>query len=145
VNTKLCLGRICEALGDNTVTDSIVVRLNITINNYPFLANFCIIENTSNYFDLLISLKAITENYLFIHPISKSLCRFNSLSTFEVITPLLEDKNMECIACFIKFIGKEKSINSLAFNNQLDNPLPLQQENFQILIRHKLVRHPKKI
>ena len=125
----LCHGRICEALGDDTITDSIVVRLTITINNYVFSANFCIIENNSNYFDLLIGLKTIADNYLFIHPISKSLCRFNSLSTFEMITPLLEDQNLECIACFIKFIGQEKSVNSLSFNNEIINPISVQNKS----------------
>ena len=62
----ICRGRICEALGYNTITDSIVVKLYVTINNYSFSANFCIIVNTSNYFDLLIGMKTIADIYLYI-------------------------------------------------------------------------------
>jgi len=134
----ICRGRICEALGYNTITDSIVVKLYVTINNYSFSANFCIIVNTSNYFDLLIGMKTIADNYLFIHPISKSLCRFYSLASFDVITLLLENQNLEYISCFIKFIGKG-SINSLNFNeetntlNKMNNAVTSapQTENLQ--------------
>jgi len=117
----ICHGRICEALGDDTITDAIVVRLCVTINNYSFYANFCIVNHDSNYFDLLIGLKTIADNYLFIHPISKCLCRFNSYSTFDIITPLLEDQEVELLTCFIKYFGEEKHINSLNYNNNTNN------------------------
>jgi len=60
----ICYGRICEALGDDTVTDAMVVRLNVLINTYSFYANFCVINHNTNYFDLLKLLLIII--YLFI-------------------------------------------------------------------------------
>jgi len=111
----ICHGRVCEALGDSSITDSIIVRLNVTINNYSFSANFCIVNHEANYFDLLIGLKTIADNYFFIHPISKSLARFNSNSSFEIIAPLLENQEMEYVTCFVKYIYNDKIINSLNY------------------------------
>jgi len=66
-----CRGLIYEALGDNTVADAIVVRLTLHINNFSFTANFCVVEHDTMYFDLLIGLKTIFSNSLFIHPLIK--------------------------------------------------------------------------
>jgi len=41
----VCHGRICEALGEDKVTDAMVIRLNVLINTYSFYANFCIINH----------------------------------------------------------------------------------------------------
>jgi len=102
----ICHGRICEALGDDTVTDTMVI--NVLINTYSFHANFCIITHNTSYFDLLIGLKTIADNYLFIHPIAKALCHFNSYDSFDIITPLLEIQEAELINCFIIYINYSK-------------------------------------
>ena len=115
----ICHGRICEALGDDIVTDAIVIRLNVLINTYSFYANFCIINHSTNYFDLLIGLKTIADNYLFIHPIEKTLCRFTSHDSFDIITPLLENQEAELISCFVKYINSGKLINTLNYNNNI--------------------------
>jgi len=57
--TKKISSHYTLALGDDTITDCIVVKLYVAINNffYSFSANFYITANTSNYFDLLIGMK----------------------------------------------------------------------------------------
>jgi len=116
----ICHGRICEALGDDTVTDAIVIRLNVLINTYSFYANFCVIDHNTNYFDLLIGLKTIADNYLFIHPMAKTLCRFTSYDSFDIITPLLENQEAELISCFVKYINPSKLINTLNYNDNIN-------------------------
>lgn len=58
----------------------------------------------------------IVDNYFFIHPMVKSLCRFTSVEKFDIIAPVVEDQAMEKIACYIKGIRKNKSINTLGMS-----------------------------
>jgi len=116
---SICRGRIYEALGDlgdSTIVNAIVVRLKVSIGNYIFTADFCVIDHKDVYFDFLLGLKSITGNYLFIHPMLRSLCRFTSVEKFDIIVPIVEDQDMEMIACFIKYIGPNKSINKLGMD-----------------------------
>ena len=66
---------------------------------------------------MLIGLKTIADNYLFIHPITKTLCRFTLYDSFDIITPLLE--NQEAKFCFVKYINPSKLINTLNYNNNI--------------------------
>ena len=136
----VCHGRICEALGDDTVTDAIVIRLNVLINTYSFSANFCVIDHNTNYFDLLIGLKTIADNYLFIHPMAKTLCRFTSYDSFDIITPLLENQEAELISCFVKYINPSKLINTLNYN---DNININKSNNFTTDTRNKQIIEPE--
>jgi len=139
----VCHGRICEALGDNTVTDAIVIRLNVLINTYSFYANFCVINHNSNYFDLLIGLKTIADNYLFIHLMAKTLCRFTSYYSFDIITPLLENQEAEFISCFIKYIDPSKSINTLNYNNNNINMNNSNNFNTETENKQNIVNAPQ--
>ena len=41
------------------------------------------------------------------------MCRFTSVEKFDIIAPIVEDQDMEMIACYIRYIGPNKSINTL--------------------------------
>lgn len=62
-----CKGKIFEDLGNSTEADAIVIKLTLNINNYSFIAYFCVVDRDISYFDLLIGLKTIKNNLLFIH------------------------------------------------------------------------------
>ncbi|ORX53741.1 hypothetical protein BCR36DRAFT_283782 [Piromyces finnis] len=117
----VCRGKIGEALGDDTISNAIVVRLPIVINSYSFIANFCVIEHDAAYFDILISLKTIADNYLFINPVSKTVCRCTSPDSFEVLAPIVEDQDAEIVTCFIKFLSPHKNIYSSKFSDELED------------------------
>ena len=106
---NVCRGRIYEALGDSTIANAIVVRLKVSINNYTFTADFCVIDHKDIYFDFLLGLKSIADNYLFIHPMLRSLCRFTSVEKFDIIAPIAKNQAVEKNLCFINFIRPNKS------------------------------------
>jgi len=54
---NICRGRIYEALGDSSIANAIVVRLKVSISNYIFIADFCVIDHKDIYFDFLLALK----------------------------------------------------------------------------------------
>ena len=116
-----CRGHIYEALGDNTIADAIVIRLTVNINSFSFTANFCVVEHEHMYFELLIGLKTITFNALFIHPLCATLCRFINKFDFETIAPLLEDQDEETVICFLKCTGSEKLINTFKLEEISDD------------------------
>jgi len=116
-----CRGRIYEALGDNTVADTIVVRLTLHINNFSLTANFCVVEHDIMYFDLLIGLKTIFSNSLFIHPLCATLCRFIDKSNFETIAPLIKEQDDDIIICFLRCKRHEKLINTFRLEELSDN------------------------
>ena len=106
---NVCRGRIYEALGDSTIANAIVVRLKVSINNYTFTADFCVIDHKDIYFDFLLGLKSIADNYLFIHPMLRSLCRFTSVENFDIIAPIVENQAIEKNSCGINFIRPNKN------------------------------------
>ena len=59
---NICKGRIYEALGDSTIANVIVVRLKVSISNYTFTPDFCVIDHKDIYFDFLLELKSIADN-----------------------------------------------------------------------------------
>ena len=85
--------------------NAIVVRLKVSIGNYTFIAYFCVIDHKDVYYDFLLGLKSIADNYLFIHPMLRSLCHFTSVEKFDIIASIVEDQDMEMIACLIEYIG----------------------------------------
>jgi len=127
----ICHGCICEALGDDTVTDAIVIRLNVLINNYSFYANFCVINHNTNYFDLLIGLKTIANitSYILQYNQGNSsmyekhnfndLCQLkgqiNQLknNTIKYIDNILDNKSEE----YNNNTYKIYSINTINYNN----------------------------
>jgi len=86
-----------------------VVRLKVSINNYTFTADFCVIDHKDIYFDFLLGLKSIADNYLFIHPMLRSLCRFTSVENFDIIAPIVENQAIEKNSCGINFIRPNKN------------------------------------
>jgi len=75
----------------------------------PFAADFCVIDHKDIYFDFLLGLKPIADNYHFIHPILRSLCRFTSVEKFDIIAPIAKNQAVEKNLCFINFIRPNKS------------------------------------
>ncbi|KAG4090559.1 hypothetical protein H8356DRAFT_1360612 [Neocallimastix lanati (nom. inval.)] len=86
------------------------------INNYKEqerYTNLAKLTNMKPYEIIKDSANTKFDNYFFIHPMVKSLCRFTSVEKFDIIAPVVEDQAMEKIACYIKGIRKNKSINTL--------------------------------
>ena len=103
------------------MADAIVARLTLHINNFSFTANFCVVEHDIMYFDLLIGLKTIFSNSLFIHPLYASLCRFLDKTNFETIAPLIEEQDDDIIICFLRCKRHEKLINTYRLEEISDN------------------------
>jgi len=106
---SICRGRIYEALGDSTIENAIVVQLKVSIGNYTFTVDFCVVDHKDIYFDFLLGLKSIADSYLFIHSMLRSLCRFTSVEKFDIIAPIVENQAIEKNSCCIKFIGPNKN------------------------------------
>ena len=93
---------------------------------------------------MLIGLKTIADNYLFIHPITKTLCRFTLYDSFDIITPLLENQEAELISCFVKYINSSKLINTLNYNN--NNNININNSNFTTETGNKqIIEHEPQI
>ncbi|OUM58369.1 hypothetical protein PIROE2DRAFT_64456 [Piromyces sp. E2] len=73
------------------------------------------------YFELLIGMKTISSNALFIHPLKATLCRFISDDRFETLTPIIEKQDTDYVLCFIKCVGKEMIVNSFKLEDWNDN------------------------
>ncbi|KAG4084345.1 hypothetical protein H8356DRAFT_1356373 [Neocallimastix lanati (nom. inval.)] len=84
---NICRGQIYEAFGDSTIANASI----------------------DIYFDFLLGLKPIADNYHFIHPILRSLCRFTSVEKFDIIAPIAKNQAVEKNLCFINFIRPNKS------------------------------------
>ncbi|KAG4085522.1 hypothetical protein H8356DRAFT_1363896 [Neocallimastix lanati (nom. inval.)] len=113
---SICRGRIYEALDDSNIANAIVVRLKVSIGNYTFTADFCEIDHKDVYFDFLLGLKSIADNYLFIHSMLRSLCRFTSVEKFDIIALIVENQAIENNS--IKEIYKNKEVPSQEGKNK---------------------------
>ena len=86
-----------------------MVRLKVSIGNYTFTADFCEIDHKDVYFDFLLGLKSIADNYLFIHSMLRSLCRFTSVEKFDIIALIVENQAIENNSCYINLIRPNKN------------------------------------
>jgi len=122
-----CNGSIFEALGNRATANSYYIRLNVHLGSISFTADFCVVSNENAYFDLLIGMKTIGDNGLFIHPYNASVYQMHKDDTFINIAPLVEQDCPEAIACFIRFVGYDKVASSL---NHTQDPVDSDEEFF---------------
>ena len=78
----------------------------------------------------------------------RSLCRFTSVEKFDIITPIVDDKDMDMIACYIKYIGPNKSVNTLGISltdnrdSYLENKERINKNTGESSIKEKDVLSP---
>ena len=111
------------------------------INN---TADFCVIDHKDIYFDFLLGLKSIADNYLFIHPMLRSLYRFNSFEKFDIIAPIVENQVIEKNLCCINFIklnknSEENSIKEISKKKKVSS----QEERIRTLRKMKILINQK--
>ena len=124
--------------------NAIVVRLKVSIGNYTFIAYFCVIDHKDVYYDFLLGLKSIADNYLFIHPMLRSLYRFNSFEKFDIIAPIVENQVIEKNLCCINFIklnknSEENSIKEISKKKKVSS----QEERIRTLRKMKILINQK--
>ena len=115
----------------------------LTISNYTFPADFCIIDHKDIYFDFLLGLKSIADNYLFIHPMLRSLYRFTSVENFDIIALTIENQTIEKNSCCINFIRSNKNSEENCIKEISKNKEVSSQEGKNKDLRKKDIKKSK--
>lgn len=99
VSTESC--NIHQAINDSPYMFNSVVHIPFSIGSLHLEADFHIIDNKSNFYDLLIGLKTHSIYNLFVNTIAQSVCCMNSDGSWNPIAPLINnsmlDNNIICL------------------------------------------------
>jgi len=102
-------GRIMLATRDDEYSEGIVVRIPVKINELSLLIDFRIVEKEEPFYDMLINLKTIVDNRLFINPLNNCLCKYNMDGTISSITPINNSAIDEKYICSVNKLLEDNS------------------------------------
>jgi len=122
-------GRIRLATNQDDYSENYVVQIPIKINNLTLIVNCRIVDKEDPFFDIIINLKTQVDNKLFIHPMSYSLCQYDSDGLINIVAPINNDKdNEEKILCVLKAISSEDEKQQL---KEIEGLTPLEYINHE--------------